>query len=137
MSKPSRWHALIPAPICHKIQSTFTLFEEGKSKGLKPRQMTGITLQKALERKLAPKLSQFRAFQGLQVCGLMCIQVHKHSFVYECYVCVIPLPQDSDKEELLDSLLARKVSFDEAEKRSVQMKTLASTKEAIPERDRR
>ena len=67
----------------------------------------------------------------------MCIQVHKHSFVYECYDCVIPLPQDNEKEELLDSVLARKVSFDEAEKRSLQMKILASTKEAILERDRR
>ena len=32
--------ALIPAPIYQKMQSTFTLFEEGKLKGLKQRQMT-------------------------------------------------------------------------------------------------
>ncbi len=59
--------ALVPAPICQKLQSVFTLFEEGKLKGQKARQMTGVTLQKALEGKLAPKLSQFKVFQGLQV----------------------------------------------------------------------
>ena len=59
--------ALLPAGIYHKMQSVFSRFEEGKLKGQKPRQMTGITLQKALEGKLAPKLSQFKVFQGLQV----------------------------------------------------------------------
>lgn len=59
--------ALLPAAIYHKMQSVFSHFEEGKLKGQKPRQMTGITLQKALEGKLAPKLSQFKVFQGLQV----------------------------------------------------------------------
>ncbi len=52
--------AVIPAPMYHKMQSVFTLFEEGKLKGQKPQQTTGVTLQKALEEKLAPKLSQLR-----------------------------------------------------------------------------
>ena len=59
--------ALLPATTYHKMQEVFTLFEEGKLKGQKPRQMTGITLQRALEGKLAPKLTQFKVFQGLQV----------------------------------------------------------------------
>ncbi len=49
--------AVIPAHMYHKMQSVLTLFEEGKLTGQKPRQMTGITLQKALEETLAPKLS--------------------------------------------------------------------------------
>lgn len=63
--------AVLQAPVYHKMQAVFTLFEEGKLKGQKPREMTGITLQKALEGKLAPKLSQFKVFQGLQVCILI------------------------------------------------------------------
>lgn len=67
--------ALLPAPIYHKMQSVFTLYEEGKLNGQKAWQMTGLTLQKALEGKLAPKLSQFKAFQGLQVW---------HIYLYGC-----------------------------------------------------
>ena len=44
--------ALLPAATYHKIQPVFSRFEEGKLKGQKPRQMTSITLQKALEEKL-------------------------------------------------------------------------------------
>ena len=59
--------ALLPATVYHKMQTVFARYEEGKLKGQKLRKMTGITLQKALEGKLAPKLSQFKMFQGLQV----------------------------------------------------------------------
>lgn len=59
--------ALLPAPIYHKMQEVFSRYEEGKLKGQRARQMTGCTLRKALEGKLAPKLSQFKMFQGLQV----------------------------------------------------------------------
>ena len=54
--------SMIRSRIYHKMQS-----EEGKLKGQKPKVMTGITLQKALEGKLAPKLHNFKVFQGLQV----------------------------------------------------------------------
>ena len=59
--------ALLPARIYHKMQRVFNLYEEGKLKGQKKRHMTGLTLRKALEGQLAPKLSQFKMFQGLQV----------------------------------------------------------------------
>jgi hypothetical protein len=59
--------AVQPAAIYHKMQKVFTHYEEGKIKGQKPRQMIGVTLQKALEGKLAPKLSHFKVFQGLKV----------------------------------------------------------------------
>lgn len=59
--------ALLPASVYKKMPSVFAQYEEGKLKGQKPRKMTGVTLQKALDGKLAPKLSQFKVFQGLQV----------------------------------------------------------------------
>ena len=59
--------ALLKGPIYHKMQDVFRMFEEGKLKGQRLRNMTGITLQKALEGKLAPKLHQFKVFQGLEV----------------------------------------------------------------------
>ena len=59
--------SMIPSRMYHKMQSVFGIFEEGKLKGQKPKVMTGITLQKALEGKLAPKLHHFKVFQGLQV----------------------------------------------------------------------
>ena len=59
--------ALLSSPTYHKVQSVFGMYEEGELKGQKAQQMTGITLQKAIEGKFAPKLSQFKVFQGLQV----------------------------------------------------------------------
>ena len=59
--------ALLPSAIYHKMQKAFLMFEDGTLKGQKARVMTGVTLQKALEGKLAPKLSQFKVFQGLKV----------------------------------------------------------------------
>ena len=59
--------ALQPSAVYHKMQESFSLFEEGKLKGQKVRDMTGATLIKAMEGKLAPKLSHFKIFQGLQV----------------------------------------------------------------------
>lgn len=59
--------ALLPSAIYHKMQKAFSMFENGTLKGQKARVMTGVTLQKALEGKLAPKLSQFKVFQGLKV----------------------------------------------------------------------
>ncbi len=61
--------ALLHGNIYHKMQEVFTKFEEGKLKGQKNRKMEGVTLQKALEGKLAPKLQHFKIFQGLEVCG--------------------------------------------------------------------
>lgn len=49
------------------MQLVFQMYEEGRLKGQKPHEMTGITLQKALEGKFAPKLTQFKVFQGLKV----------------------------------------------------------------------
>ena len=54
------------ACIYHKMQDVFRLFEEGKLKGQKMREMK-VTLKKALEGKLAPKLQHFKIFQGLDV----------------------------------------------------------------------
>ena len=59
--------ALMRSDFYHKLQRVFVMFEEGKLKGQRVRQMTGVTLQKALEGKLAPKLQHFKVFQGLQV----------------------------------------------------------------------
>ena len=59
--------AVMPSASYHKLQSVFDMFEEGKLKGQKEKVMTGITLQKALEGKFAPKLYHFKVFQGLQV----------------------------------------------------------------------
>lgn len=53
--------------VYHKMQLVFQMFEDGSLKGQKKREMNGITLQKALEGKLAPKLSQSKVFQGLKV----------------------------------------------------------------------
>lgn len=47
--------ALLKSPIYHKMQKVFALFEEGKLRGQKAREMKGLILQKALEGKLAPK----------------------------------------------------------------------------------
>ena len=60
--------ALQPSPIYHKMQSVFRRYEEGQLKGQKPREIKGLNLQKALEGRFAPKLPQFKLFQGLQVC---------------------------------------------------------------------
>ena len=59
--------ALQPPAVYHKMQESFALFEEGKLKGQKVREMTGCTLMKAMEGKLAPKLFHFKIFQGLKV----------------------------------------------------------------------
>ena len=59
--------ALLKCPIYHKMQEVFRLYEEGKLKGQRLRSMTGVTLQKALEGKLAPNLHHFKVFQGLEV----------------------------------------------------------------------
>ena len=59
--------ALQPPAIYHKMQKMFTMYEEGKLKDQKKRMMTGSTLQMAIEGKLAPKLHQFKVFQGLKV----------------------------------------------------------------------
>lgn len=53
--------------IYHKMQSVFALFEEGKLKGQKARDLTGLNFQKALEGKFAPKLHHFKIFQGIDV----------------------------------------------------------------------
>ena len=45
----------------------FSLYEEGGLKGQKSREMTGDILQKALDGKLAAKLSHFKIFQGFSV----------------------------------------------------------------------
>ena len=57
--------AIHPSSIYHKMQMVFSLYEEGKLMGQKVHEMT---LQKALEGRLAPKLPQFKIFQGLKVC---------------------------------------------------------------------
>lgn len=62
--------ALLEPAIYHKMQNVFSMYEAGKLKGQKKREMSGATLQRALEGKLAPKLSQFKIFQGLQVLAL-------------------------------------------------------------------
>jgi hypothetical protein len=49
------------------MQSVFALYEEGKLKGQRLREMKGLTLQKALEGKFAPKLHHFKSFQGVDV----------------------------------------------------------------------
>ena len=54
--------AVQPSVVYHRMQRVFTLFEEGKLKGQRLHDMTGIVLQKALEGRLAPKLSQFKIF---------------------------------------------------------------------------
>ena len=51
------------------MQMVFGLFEEGKLKGQKRREMKGVMLQKALEGRLAPKLHHFKIFQGIGVSG--------------------------------------------------------------------
>ena len=59
--------AIQPSAVYHHLQRVFTLYEEGKLKGQNIHKMVGITLQKALEGRLAPKLPQFKVFQGLKV----------------------------------------------------------------------
>ena len=59
--------ALLRGNIYSKMQDVFLKYEEGTLKGQKPRIMEGVTLQKALEGKLAPKLQHFKIFQGLEV----------------------------------------------------------------------
>jgi len=49
------------------MQTVFKRYKEGTLKGQKEHVMEGLTLQKALEGKLAPKLFQFKVFQGLSV----------------------------------------------------------------------
>ena len=59
--------ALQPSTIYHKMQLAFSLYEEGKLKGQRQRDLKGLCLQKALEGRYAPKLPQFKVFQGLKV----------------------------------------------------------------------
>lgn len=74
--------ALLRGPIYLKMQDVFRMYEEGKLKGQRVRNMTGVTLQKALEGKLAPKLHQYKVFQGLQVCiiyfNIIIIRLNHH-----------------------------------------------------------
>ena len=66
--------ALQPSPTYHRMQLAFSLYEAGKLKGQRPRELKGLSLQKALEGRYAPKLPQFKIFQGLKV----------RSWVYTC-----------------------------------------------------
>lgn len=59
--------ALQKGSIYHKMQQVFDMYEEGRLKGQNVRNMKGATLKKALEGRLAPKLQQFKIFQGLEV----------------------------------------------------------------------
>jgi hypothetical protein len=59
--------AVQKSSVYHKMQMVFDFFEEGKLKGQKQMQMTGVMLQKALEGRLAPKLHHFKIFQGIDV----------------------------------------------------------------------
>ena len=59
--------ALLHGRIYFKMQKVFSTFEEGGLKDQRSRKMEGVTLQKALEGKLAPKLQHFKIFQGLEV----------------------------------------------------------------------
>ena len=52
--------------VYHKMQLVFQMFEDGSLKVQKKREMTAITLQKALQGKLPPKLSQ-----GLKGTGIL------------------------------------------------------------------
>ena len=76
--------AQMRAPVYHKLQAMFAMYEEGRLKGQKEREMKGITLQKALEGKLAPKLYHFKIFQGIDVCVKMHIilVITKTIFLY-------------------------------------------------------
>ena len=58
---------LQPSIIYPKMQMAFSLFEEGKLKGQRPKELKGLAVKKALEGRYAPKLSQFKVFQGLKV----------------------------------------------------------------------
>ena len=59
--------ALQPSHVYHKMQLGFHRYEAGTLKDQKPREMKGLTLLRALEGKFAPKLTQFKVFQGLKV----------------------------------------------------------------------
>lgn len=59
--------ATLTTSIYHKMQAVFAMFEEGKLKGQKKREMKGVVVQRALEGKYAAKLHQFKIFQGLDV----------------------------------------------------------------------
>ena len=61
--------AIQKSSVYHKMQMVFGLFEEGKLKGQKRREMKGVMMQKALEGRLAPKLHHFIIFQGIGVSG--------------------------------------------------------------------
>ena len=51
------------------MQMVFGLFQEGKLKGQKRREMKVVMLQKALEGRLAPNLHHFKIFQVIGVSG--------------------------------------------------------------------
>lgn len=69
--------ALQPPAIYHKMQTVFAMYEEGTLKGQKKRLTSGSTLQMAIEGKLAPKLHQFKIFQGLKVSTATCSYVNE------------------------------------------------------------
>ena len=79
--------ALQSSPVYHKMQEVFTQYEEGRLKGQKVHQMVGLTLQKAIEGRLAPKLPQFKVFQGLKVHKntyiqlMLCVPSNVHIFI--------------------------------------------------------
>ena len=75
--------ALQPSAIYHKMQRVFSMYENSTLKGQKVRVMSGITLQKAFEGKLAPKLPQFQVFQGLQVFKMRVHQYCTLLFIYQ------------------------------------------------------
>ena len=80
--------ALQPSAVYHKLQESFALLKKGKLKGQKVRDMTGVTLIKAMEGKLAPKLYHFKIFQGLQVqysCRVRLVRALYHCVQY-CFV---------------------------------------------------
>ena len=54
------------------MQKVFALFEERKLKGQKKVGLKGVMLQKALEGRLAPKLPQYKIFQGIDVSDNKC-----------------------------------------------------------------
>lgn len=52
-----------PASVYRKMQAVFALYEEGKLKDQKVHQMTGRTLQKAIEGRFAPNCISSRSFK--------------------------------------------------------------------------
>ena len=106
--------AKLPFAVYLKTQQFFSMFQKGLLKGQKQRKLKGSTLNKAIGGKFEPKLTHFKIIQGLSVspCMYRKFPAFQNTFVQ----------QVEKRTVLLDKLVNKQITFEEAAKKSKEWK---------------